>query len=63
MAAVKRFVREHPNITAWLGLSVGFVIMLLFAAKDVDLLPTQLLALVVSCIALAAACVWIINWD
>jgi hypothetical protein len=39
------------------------VIMLLFAAKDVPLLPSQLAALVIATIALAGLCVWIIHWE
>ena len=48
---------------AWLSLSLAMVIILLLAAKDVDLLPRQRGALVVSTIALAGLCVWIINWE
>jgi hypothetical protein len=31
--------------------------------KDVGLLPTQLIALVVATILLAGLCVWIIGWE
>jgi hypothetical protein len=37
--------------------------MLLWAAKDVGLLPGQLAALVVSTIVLAGLCAWIIGWE
>lgn len=60
---VRTFVGKHPQITAWVVLSIGMVIMLLIAARDVGLLPTQLLALVVSTILLAGLCVWIISWE
>jgi hypothetical protein len=36
---------------------------LLWSAKDVGLLPTQLLALVIATILLAGLCVWIIGWE
>jgi len=39
------------------------VIILLWSAKDVGLLPTQLIALVVATILLAGLCVWIIGWE
>jgi hypothetical protein len=56
-------LRDHPAIASWLVLAVCMVIMLLIAAKDVPLLPSQLAAMVLATIALAGACVWIINWD
>ena len=56
-------LRAHPAITSWLILSVCMVIMLVIAAKDVPLLPSQLAAMIVATIVLAGACVWIINWD
>ena len=48
---------------AWAILAVGMVAMLLYAARDVQLLPTQVLALVVATIILAGGCVWILTWD
>jgi hypothetical protein len=63
MAALKNFAQQHPKITAWIGLAIGFVIILLWSAKDAGLLPTQLLALVVATILLAGLCVWIIGWE
>lgn len=61
--SIRRFLSQHPRLTAWLVLAVGMVIMLLLAAKDVGLLPRQLAALVVTTILLAGACVWIIGWE
>ena len=63
MILMTRFVREHPLLAAWLGLAIGMVVMLLYAAKDVGLLPTQLLSMVIATILLAGACVWIISWE
>jgi hypothetical protein len=63
MTLIARFVREHPLLTAWLGLAIGMVAMLLYSARDVGLLPTQLLSLVIATILLAGACVWIISWE
>lgn len=63
MTALKNFANQHPRLTAWGALAVGMVIILLWSAKDVGLLPTQLLALVVATILLAGLCVWIIGWE
>ena len=63
MAAIKIFAQQHPKIAAWIGLAFGMVIILLWSAKDVGLLPMQLLALVVATILLAGLCVWIIGWE
>jgi hypothetical protein len=50
-------------IVAWVVLAIGMVAMLLYAAKDVGLLPTQMAALVVATVLLAGACVWILTWE
>ncbi len=63
MAMLKSFAGRHPRITAWIALAVGMVIILLWSAKDVGLLPTQLAWLVVATILLAGLCVWIIGWE
>ena len=63
MNALKSFASQHPRITAWIVLALGMVIILLWASKDVGLLPTQLGALVAATIALAGLCVWIIGWE
>jgi hypothetical protein len=39
------------------------VILLVIEAKDVGLLATQWLALVVATVLVAGACVWIISWE
>ncbi len=63
MTALKNFSERHPRVTAWIALAVGMVIILLWSAKDVGLLSTQLTALVAATIALAGLCVWIIGWE
>ncbi len=63
MTALKNFSARHPRVTAWFALAMGMVIILLWSAKDVGLLPTQLATLVVATIALAGLCVWIIGWE
>ncbi|TAH51190.1 MAG: hypothetical protein EYC68_11675 [Chloroflexota bacterium] len=63
MNALKTFASQHPRLSAWIVLAIGMVVILLWASKDVGLLPTQLLALVVATILLAGLCVWIIGWE
>ena len=63
MAALKSFAAQHPRIVAWIGLAIGMVVILLWSAKDVGLLPTQMLALIVATILLAGLCIWIIGWE
>jgi hypothetical protein len=63
MTALRSWASNHPRIAAWLGLAVGMVIILLWSAKDVGLLPSQMAALVVATIVLAGLCVWIISWE
>jgi len=63
MARVVEFYNRHPKLVAWIVLAIGMVIMLLWSAKDVGLLPQQTVALVVATIGLAGLCVWIIGWE
>ena len=63
MARVVEFYNRHPKLVAWAVLAIGMVVMLLWSAKDVGLLPLQTLALVVATIGLAGLCVWIIGWE
>jgi len=63
MTTLKTWAGQHPRLAAWFALAVGMVIILLWSAKDVGLLPTQLAALVVATIILAGLCVWIIGWE
>ncbi len=63
MAALKRIVTGHPRLTAWVVLAIGMVAILVWSARDVGLIWTQWLALVVATIGLAGLCVWIIGWE
>ncbi len=63
MNGIRTFAGKHPRIIAWIVLAIGMVLILLWAAKDVGLLPTQLLALSVATVILAGLCVWIIGWE
>ena len=63
MTSIREFAGKHPRLISWIVLALGMVIMLLWAAKDVGLLPGQMIALVVATILLAGLCVWIIGWE
>lgn len=63
MARVVEFYNRHPKLVAWAVLAIGMVVMLLWSAKDVGLLPQQTVALVIATIGLAGLCVWIIGWE
>jgi hypothetical protein len=58
-----RWMMRHPRLAAWIILSLGMVILLLIEARDVGLLATQWLALIVATVLVAGACVWIISWE
>jgi len=61
--SVRKFFSQHPRLVAWFVLAVFMVPTLLWAAKDVGLLPGQLAALVASTILLAGLCAWMIGWE
>jgi hypothetical protein len=63
MDAIKKFGGEHPQITSWIVLAIGMVIILVWSASDVGFTPSQWAALVITTILLAGACVWIIGWE
>jgi hypothetical protein len=63
MSALKQFAIQHPRLLAWLVLAVGMVVILVWSARDVGLLPAQWAALIVATIGLAGLCVWIIGWE
>lgn len=63
MSALKQWINLHPKLAAWIVLAIGMVILVVWSAKDVGLLPGQMLALVAATIGLAGLCVWIIGWE
>ncbi len=63
MRRILDFYNQHPKLAMWIVLAVGMVIILLWSAKDVGLLPQQTVALVIATIGLAGLCVWIIGWE
>ena len=63
MDGIKKFAGDHPQITSWIVLAIGMVIILVWSARDVGFTPGQWTALVITTILLAGACVWIIGWE
>jgi Na+(H+)/acetate symporter ActP len=62
MTTVRNFVQRHPQITAWIALAIGMVIILVLSARNVGFTAGQWTALIITTILLAGACVWIIGW-
>jgi len=60
---IREYASRHPRLMAWAVLAVGMVVILIWAARDVGLLPGQWAALIVATILLAGLCTWIISWD
>ncbi len=58
-----KWASRHPRVAAWIVLSLGMVILLVIEARDVGLLATQWIALVVATVLVAGLCVWIISWE
>jgi uncharacterized protein (DUF983 family) len=62
MDALKKFAGDHPQLTSWIVLAIGMIIILIWSAKDVGFTAQQWVALIITTILLAGACVWIIGW-
>lgn len=58
-----KWIMTHPRISAWVVLAVGMVGLLVYEARNVGLLPTQWIALIVTTVLVAGACIWIISWE
>lgn len=56
-------LRGHPRLAMWAVLSLGMLIILYFAAREVGLLGTQWFALVAATVLLAGLCTVIINLE
>lgn len=62
MQPLKRWVTNHPNLSAWFVLALGMVLILVWEARRVGLEPFQWFWLIVITVLVAGACIWIINW-
>jgi hypothetical protein len=63
MASLIEWTRRHPSVLAWLALSLAMVAVLVWEARDQNLMPNAWIALVVATVLVAGACVWIVNWE
>jgi len=62
MTAIKNWIKNHPNLTAWFVLAIGMVAILVWEARDVGLEGIQWFWLVLVTVLVAGACIWIISW-
>lgn len=63
MNTLRNATEGHPHLTAWVALTVGMIIILLAALRDVALQPSQVGVLIAATVVLAGLCVWIISWE
>jgi hypothetical protein len=63
MQGIKNFASNHPQISSWIVLAIGMVIILVWSARDVGFTPGQWAALIITTILLAGVSVWIIGWE
>ncbi len=63
MQQFKQFITVHPQLSSWIVLASGMVAILVWSARDVNLLPGQWAALIIATIATAGLSVWIIGWE
>lgn len=62
MSKIKNAIMKHPNLSAWIVLALGMVLILVYEARDVGLQTSQWFWLIVVTILVAGACIWIISW-
>jgi hypothetical protein len=62
MEPIKNWISTHPNLSAWMVLGLGMVLILVWEARDVGLETVQWFWLIVVTILVAGACIWIISW-
>jgi hypothetical protein len=63
MERFKDFIQQHPRLSNWIFLSIGMVILFVWAARGQELTAGQFVGLAGACVALAGACAWIISWE
>jgi hypothetical protein len=61
-SAPVRWALRHPRLSAWIALSIGFNVLLLIEV-DEAVTPPQLIALMIACVLVAGACIWIVSWE
>ncbi len=63
MSRLRAFCASHPYLAMWIMLSLGMIIVLLWAAAGSPTTAGQRAGLCAACIILAGACVRIITWE
>jgi dephospho-CoA kinase len=63
MSSWRDLIEEHPYLTMWAVMAIGFVAIFLLTSRTADLLPSQRLFIAVACVAVAGLCSWIISWE
>lgn len=63
MQAFKKFWSEHPILSNWMVLALGFVVILVISARHVGFTASQWTALIAVTVLLAGLCAWIIEWE
>jgi dephospho-CoA kinase len=63
MSSLRDLIQEHPYLTMWAVMAIGFVAIFLLTSRTAELLPSQRLFIAVACVALAGLCSWIISWE
>ena len=63
MTTLKAFWNDHPDLSSFVILALGMLIILYFSARHVGFTATQWLVLALATVLLAGLCVWIIGWE
>ena len=63
MNTLKNLWDRHPDLTSFVILALGMLIILYFSARHVGFTPSQWLALALATVAVAALSIWIIGWE
>ncbi len=63
MTTLKHLWEEHPQLSSFVILALGMLIILYFSARHVGFDLVQWLVLAVATIMLAALSIWIIGWE
>jgi hypothetical protein len=59
---IKSWYEKHPNLLMWAVLALGMVLILVWEARDIGLLPSQWFWLITITTLVAGLCIWIISW-
>ncbi len=63
LGALIRLVETWPRLSAWIVLSVGCIVLLVYEARDVGLTAGNWIALIVATVLVAGLCIWIVSWE